>query len=76
LAVKPASAATIAGLAVLLAEKTIKPKEEGRLRAYGALSKGPNVTVNYHKEKGGKYSNPPIECSNNLGAIIKLMDRD
>ncbi|MGB8225342.1 MAG: threonine synthase [Sedimentisphaerales bacterium] len=73
---EPASAATIAGLAVLLAEKTIKPNEKVACVLTGHCLKDPNVTVNYHKEKGGKYSNPPIECPNNLEQIIKLMGKD
>ncbi|MFA5292398.1 MAG: threonine synthase [Phycisphaerae bacterium] len=70
---EPASAATIAGLQVLLAEKTIKPDETVACVLTGHCLKDPNITVNYHKEKGGKYSNPPVECPNDLQQIIKLM---
>jgi hypothetical protein len=35
--------------------------------------KDPNVTVNYHKEKQGPFSNPPIEASNDFNEIIKLI---
>lgn len=70
---EPASAASIAGLEVLLAEKIIKPSETVACVLTGHCLKDPNVTVNYHKEKGGKYSNPPIECLNDLQQIIKLM---
>ena len=73
---EPASAATIAGLAVLLSEKTIKPNETVACVLTGHCLKDPNVTVNYHKEKSGRYSNPPIECANNLEQIIKLMNKD
>jgi len=73
---EPASAATIAGLEVLLAEKTIKPNETVACVLTGHCLKDPNVTVNYHKEKGGKYSNPPIECPNDLKQIIKIMNLD
>ncbi len=70
---EPASAATIAGLQVLLAEKMIKPNERVACVLTGHCLKDPNVTVTYHKEKGGKYSNPPIECPNDLKQIIKIM---
>ena len=73
---EPASAATIAGLDVLLAEKTIKPNETVACVLTGHCLKDPNVTVNYHKERGGKYSNPPIECPNNLERIIEIMNKD
>jgi threonine synthase len=73
---EPASAATIAGLQVLLAEKTIKPNEIVACVLTGHCLKDPNVTVNYHKEKGGKYSNPPVECPNDLQQIIKIMNQD
>jgi threonine synthase len=70
---EPASAATIAGLQVLLAEKTIKPNETIACVLTGHSLKDPDVTVDYHKKKSGKYSNPPVECPNDLREIIKLM---
>lgn len=73
---EPASAATIAGLSVLLAEKTIKPDETVACVLTGHCLKDPNVTVNYHKERSGKYSNPPVECPNNLEKIIEIVNRD
>ena len=39
----------------------------------GHALKDPNVTVNYHKEKQGKWSNPPVECPNDLAKIISLI---
>jgi len=73
---EPASAATIAGLGVLLGEKVIKPNERVACVLTGHCLKDPNVTVNYHKDKLGKYSNAPIECANDLEQIIKLMNAD
>ena len=70
---EPASAASVAGLEVLLSEKIIKPDETVACVLTGHCLKDPNVTVNYHKEKGGKYSNPPVECPNDLKQIIRLM---
>jgi threonine synthase len=73
---EPASAATIAGLEVLLAEKIIKPDQTVACVLTGHCLKDPNVTVNYHKDKTGKFSNPPIECPNDLKQIIKLMEQN
>ncbi|MBN1787745.1 MAG: threonine synthase [Sedimentisphaerales bacterium] len=73
---EPASAATIAGLEVLLGEGIVKPSEKVACVLTGHCLKDPNVTVNYHKENSGKYSNAPIECANDLEKIIELMNTD
>jgi threonine synthase len=73
---EPASAATLAGLGVLLAEKVIEPGQRVACVLTGHCLKDPNVTVNYHKEGAGKYSNRPVECPNDLERIIKLMSQD
>jgi threonine synthase len=73
---EPASAATIAGLEVLLGQKIIKPDERVACVLTGHCLKDPNVTVNYHKDKLGKYSNPPVECANDLDQIIEIMNTD
>jgi regulator of protease activity HflC (stomatin/prohibitin superfamily) len=39
----------------------------------GHALKDPNVTVSYHKEKQGEFSNPPIEAPNDFNEIIKLI---
>jgi threonine synthase len=70
---EPASAATIAGLKNLLAEGTIGKDERVACVLTGHTLKDPNVTVNYHKERQGPFSNPPIEAPNDLQAIIKLI---
>ncbi len=73
---EPASAATIAGLQVLLSEKIIKPEERVACVLTGHCLKDPDVTVKYHKERSGKYSNPPVECPNDLQQIIGLMNKE
>lgn len=73
---EPASAATIAGLLVLLSEKIVRPDETVACVLTGHSLKDPDVTVNYHKSKGGKYSNPPVECPNDLRKIIELMNKN
>ena len=71
---EPASAATIAGLKHLRAQGIIAADERIACVLTGHLLKDPNVTVNYHKEKQGKFSNPPIEAPNELDEIIKLIN--
>ena len=70
---EPASAATIAGLRHLRAEQVIGPDERVACVLTGHPLKDPNVTVNYHKEKQGQFSNPPVEAANNLDEIIRLI---
>ncbi|MBN1362179.1 MAG: threonine synthase [Sedimentisphaerales bacterium] len=70
---EPASAATIAGLKHLLAEGTIAKDERVACVLTGHALKDPNVTVNYHKDNQGEFSNPPIEAANDLHEIIKLI---
>jgi len=70
---EPASAATIAGLRHLRAEGVIGSDQRIACVLTGHPLKDPNVTVNYHKEKQGEFSNPPIEAPNDLDAIIKLI---
>ena len=70
---EPASAATIAGLKHLRDEGIIGDDEKVACVLTGHPLKDPNVTVNYHKNKQGIFSNPPIEAPNDLDAIIKLI---
>jgi len=70
---EPASAATIAGLKHLRAEGTIGPNERVACVLTGHPLKDPNLTVNYHKERQGQFSNPPVEAPNDLDEIIKLI---
>jgi threonine synthase len=70
---EPASAATIAGLKHLRAEGEISADERVACVLTGHALKDPNVTVNYHKEKQGRFSNPPVESPNDLEKIIRLI---
>jgi len=70
---EPASAATIAGLKHLISDGTITADERVACVLTGHPLKDPNITVNYHKEKQGQFSNPPIEAPNDLDEIIKLV---
>ncbi|MHC4632572.1 MAG: threonine synthase [Planctomycetota bacterium] len=70
---EPASAATIAGLRHLRAENIIGGDERVACVLTGHPLKDPNVTVNYHKESQGEFSNRPIEAPNDFDEIIKLI---
>jgi threonine synthase len=70
---EPASAATIAGLTHLLARGTVAKDARVACVLTGHTLKDANATVNYHKEKQGPFSNPPVEAPNDLQAIIKLI---
>jgi threonine synthase len=70
---EPASAATIAGLKHLHADGVINKDERVACVLTGHPLKDPNLTVNYHKDKLGQFSNPPIEVPNDLDEIIKLI---
>ena len=70
---EPASAATIAGLKHLLADGTVAKSDRVACVLTGHALKDPNVTVNYHKDKLGQFSNAPVEAPNDLDAIIKLI---
>ncbi len=70
---EPASAATIAGLRHLRAESIIAADDRVACVLTGHPLKDPNITVNYHKDKLGQFSNPLIEAPNELDEIIKLI---
>jgi threonine synthase len=70
---EPASAATIAGLKNLITEGIVDGDQRIACVLTGHPLKDPNVTVDYHKEKQGKFSNPPIEAPNDIDEIIKLI---
>ena len=70
---EPASAATIAGLIHLLADGIIEKDARVACVLTGHPLKDPNLTVNYHKDKEGQFSNPPIEAPNDLKKIIELI---
>ncbi|MHC4741570.1 MAG: threonine synthase [Planctomycetota bacterium] len=70
---EPASAATIAGLKNLRAEGVIDSSERVACVLTGHPLKDPSLTVNYHKDRLGQFSNPPIEAANDLDEIIRLI---
>jgi len=63
----------VAGLKHLRADGIIGADERVACVLTGHALKDPNVTVNYHKEKQGRFSNPPVEAANDLEEIIRLI---
>ncbi|HSV26597.1 MAG TPA: threonine synthase [Sedimentisphaerales bacterium] len=70
---EPASAASVAGLKNLLAEGIVGKDEQAVCILTGHALKDPKITVSYHTESKAAFSNPPLECPNDLEAIIRLM---
>jgi threonine synthase len=71
---EPASGASIAGLKLLRREGVIDPDETVVCILTGHQLKDPNLTVNYHIEKQGEFSNRPVEVENDLERIIEAMN--
>jgi len=57
----------------LLAEGVVGKDQRVACVLTGHPLKDPNVTVNYHKDNQGSFSNPPVEAPNDLAEIIKLI---
>lgn len=86
---EPASAATVAGLRLLLEQQVISPDERVACILTGHELKDPNVTVLYHtgvntkaaqetaprSEPAGKLANRPVPVPDDLNAIIAAMER-
>ncbi len=83
---EPASAASVAGLHLLLKEQIISPSETVVCILTGHLLKDPDATVNYHtginmkkvtppppEQTWGTLSNHPIPVADNLDDICKIL---
>ena len=87
---EPASAASVAGLHMLLEEQVISPDETVVCILTGHELKDPNVTVKYHTgidtkavqdqaprtKPTGKLSNQPIPVADDIDAIIRAIGGD
>lgn len=87
---EPASAASVAGLHMLLDEQVISPDETVVCILTGHELKDPNVTVKYHTgidtkavqdqaprtQPTGKLSNQPIPVADDIDAIIRAVGGD
>jgi len=75
---EPASAASVAGLRMLLADQTISPADRVVCILTGHALKDPNATVEYHSGGSGRssfaaYANPPIAVPADIEAIAAAL---
>ena len=70
---EPASAATIAGLKHLLEDGVVNRDDKVACVLTGHSLKDPKLTVSYHTEGRGQFSNPPVEAANDIEEIIRMM---
>ena len=70
---EPASGASIAGLRLLRNEGVIGPDETVACILTGHQLKDPTVTVKYHMEDNGVFSNKPVEVADDLDAVIAAL---
>jgi len=73
---EPASAASIAGLKLLREQNIIGADEIVACVLTGHQLKDPKVTVDYHMEKRGPFSNRPVEVPNDINAVIQALQAD
>ncbi len=80
---EPASAASLAGLSLLLQENIIQPDERVVCILTGHCLKDPTATVGYHTDPDWRkqheihspeWANPPLPVENDLDAILKAID--
>jgi len=64
----------VAGLKLLRQEGIIAADERVVCILTGHQLKDPNVTVDYHMENQGAFSNRPIEVKDDLAQIIEAMN--
>lgn len=75
---EPASAASLAGLEVLLRDGSISPDDRVVCILTGHGLKDPDATIGYHQPSSATrsqrpYSNPPIRCAASLEAITRIL---
>jgi len=70
---EPASGASVAGLKLLRQQGIIDPDEKVVCILTGHQLKDPNITVNYHCENQGQFSNRPQEVKDDIAEIIAAM---
>ncbi len=76
---EPASGASVAGLRLLLEEKTVSPADRVVCILTGHALKDPEATVNYHRSaaagaKRPRYANPPVQAAADLEAVARLLE--
>lgn len=73
---EPASAASVAGAAMLEREGLIKPGERVVCIITGHALKDPDATVGYHTGKGitGSLANAPVAVRDSIDALVRAME--
>jgi len=71
---EPASGASVAGLKLLRQQGVIKADETVVCILTGHQLKDPEVTVRYHREEQGEFSNRPTEIENDINAVLKALE--
>ncbi len=71
---EPASGASVAGLRLLRQQGVIEPDETVVCILTGHQLKDPNITVKYHSENQGQFSNRPQEVKDDIAEIIAAMN--
>ena len=70
---EPASCATVAGLRKLVGKGVIKQRETAVGILTGNILKDPQIIVDYHMHKRGKFANPPVEIGASIGEVKKFL---
>ena len=76
---EPASAASLAGLKLLLDEQVIEPSQRVVCILTGHGLKDPNASVDYHSraagdEAGRRYANAPVQAPADVDAVAALLE--
>ena len=76
---EPASAASVAGLRVLLGEQVISPSDRVVCILTGHGLKDPTATIKYHSAgpagaPGRRHANPPIQADAEIDAVAAVLD--
>jgi len=69
---EPASAASVAGLRLLLDEKTVSPSDRVVCILTGHALKDPDATIRYH-QGGGRLANAPVRCAADIEALARVL---
>jgi len=72
---EPASAATLAGIRKLVAQRVIRPSQSVVAVLTGHLLKDPETVMDFHMRGGRRGSNPPSEIDADLRAVERILKR-
>ena len=72
---EPASAATLAGIRRLVAQRVIRPSQSVVAVLTGHLLKDPQTALDFHTRGRRRGSNPPFEIDADLRAVERILER-